>query len=209
MAFKRRSDDIHETPDVSYIRNEDVAHEHTDVPVMPVLKFVLGLLIFGVFIHIAMYLMFLYLDKREERAERRPSPLVRRGDEALPPEPRLQVAPGFGVTLPSGERVNLEQRPEPQAEYRVVSGIWNEQLNNYGWVDREAGTVRLPIERAKELYLQRQQQKTPAPSPSPAPQNRQEQQQQQAAPAGEHGPQGQQTMPSGSSSGHQNEIKHQ
>ncbi len=208
MAFKRRRDDIHETPDVSYIRNEDVAHEHTDVPVAPVLKFVFGLLVFSVFIFIAMYLMFLYLDRREQRAERRPSPLARRGEEALPPEPRLQVAPGFGVTLPSGERVNLEQRPEPQAEYRVVSGIWNEQLNNYGWVDKEAGTVRLPIERAKELYLQRQQQKNPAPSASPAPQNRQEQQQ-QSAPAGERNAQGQQTAPSQSSSGHQNDIKHQ
>ena len=30
-----------------------------------------------------------------------------------------------------------------------------ERLREYGWVDREQGLVRIPIERAKQLYLAR------------------------------------------------------
>src|ERR1044072_8279476 len=40
---KRRRDSIHETPDVSYITNPDVAHEESDVAVRPLLWFVGGL----------------------------------------------------------------------------------------------------------------------------------------------------------------------
>jgi hypothetical protein len=31
----------------------------------------------------------------------------------------------------------------------------NEVLTTYGWVDQNAGTLRIPIERAKELLIQR------------------------------------------------------
>ena len=31
----------------------------------------------------------------------------------------------------------------------------HEMLTTYGWMDRNAGIVRLPIERAKELILER------------------------------------------------------
>ncbi len=42
--------------------------------------------------------------------------------------------------------MNLEERNEIRAEQR-------EALESYGWVDREAGTVRIPIEDAKKLVL--------------------------------------------------------
>ena len=54
---------------------------------------------------------------------------------ALPPEPRLQV------TAPK----DLEQYEAAQ----------HEVLNSYGWVDRRAGVVRVPIERAMETLLHR------------------------------------------------------
>jgi len=53
----------------------------------------------------------------------------------LPPEPRLQV------TAP----MDLKQYKSAQ------DGI----LNSYGWVDRQAGVVRIPIERAMDILLQR------------------------------------------------------
>ncbi|MBA3242054.1 MAG: hypothetical protein H0T60_12575 [Acidobacteria bacterium] len=165
---KRRKDSIHETPDVSYISNPDVAHEHTDVPVSPVLKFVAGLVVFGIVTMIAMYLMFLFFQRREQAAERRPSPLARQGEERLPPEPRLQLAPGFGVTTEDGKRVSLAYDPagetsvvpQPQSEYWTVRDEWTQKLNGYGWVDEQAGTVRVPIDEAMRVYLQRQQAKS-------------------------------------------------
>jgi hypothetical protein len=41
-------------------------------------------------------------------------------------------------------------------------------LNEYGWVDRNAGTVHIPIDQAKELLLQRGLPSRPAVSEGPA-----------------------------------------
>ena len=53
----------------------------------------------------------------------------------LPPEPRLQVA-----------------APMDLKQYKAAQ---DEVLNSYGWVDQQAGVVRIPIERAMDLLLQR------------------------------------------------------
>jgi len=53
----------------------------------------------------------------------------------LPPEPRLQVT-----------------APKDLTQYKAAQ---DEILNGYGWVDRQGGIVRIPIERAMDLLLQR------------------------------------------------------
>ena len=163
---KRKRDSIHETPDVSYITNPDVAHEHTDVPVSPVLKFIGGLVVFAVVIHIAMWGAFKFFESRERAAERKASPLARSKDERLRPDPLLQLAPGFGVTRPDGTRTDLSHEaakrgevPRPESEYLKVLEDWTRELHEYGWADEKAGTVRLPIEDAMKLYVARQRER--------------------------------------------------
>jgi len=66
---KRRRDSIHETPDVSYITNPDVAHEESDVAVRPLLWFVGGLTFFTIIVCVAMLLLFSYFLAREKSQE--------------------------------------------------------------------------------------------------------------------------------------------
>src|SRR5215210_7417700 len=175
---KRRRDSIHETPDVSYITNPDVAHEESDVAVRPLLWFVGGLTLFTIVTCLAMLLMFKYFQGREESQELKPSPLARRGEERLPPEPRLQLAPGWQVTTDDGERHDLSYAadnagrvPQPWSEYLVVNEEWKREAEGYGWADQQAGTVRVPIEHAMRVYLERRQAGRPAGAPpqQPAP----------------------------------------
>jgi hypothetical protein len=42
-----------------------------------------------------------------------------------------------------------------------------QQLNSYGWVDRSAGIIRIPIDRAIELTAQRGLPARPAPTATP------------------------------------------
>lgn len=85
-------------------------------------------------------------DKLNER------PMQMSARENLPPEPRLQAAPGFGVEGEQG-RVNLELAA-PQSEYRELERQWTE-LWNEGQKDPKTGTVvTLPMEEAKEKFLQ-------------------------------------------------------
>lgn len=63
------------------------------------------------------------------------NPLAASYGRSEPPAPRLQVDPALDI---------FEHR---KAEQQVLS--------SYGWVDRKAGVVRIPIERAMSLLVER------------------------------------------------------
>jgi hypothetical protein len=112
-------------------------------------------------------LMFTYFLRREQSQELEASPLARQGEERLPPEPRLQLAPGWNVTSDDGQKHELDYMakrnyvPQPGSEYLIVRDEWRHELDGYGWADQQAGTVRVPVEKAIGIYLQRQQAKQP------------------------------------------------
>jgi hypothetical protein len=187
---------------VSYITNPDVAHEESDVAVRPLLWFVGGLTFFTIIVCLSMYLMFEFFRGREESQELAPSPLARQGAERLPPEPRLQLAPGWEVEA-GGQRRNLSfsadnagHVPQPWSEWILVNEEWQHELKEYGWADEQAGTARIPVARAIDLYLERRARQQPqgAPTPAGGPQ-------QPSAPAAQ--------TPADSSSGQQPERTHQ
>ncbi|HVF91437.1 MAG TPA: hypothetical protein VNH22_15335 [Blastocatellia bacterium] len=144
----KNEDRFGELPDVSYIQNEDVQHEHTDVPVGPILKFLIFLLIAGLVIHIGMYFFFELLKEREKRATPPPGPFAEERSN-IPPEPRLNLMPGHEV--------------HPLDEWKQMKASEEGALSNYEWVDPKAGAVRIPIREAKRLVLQQGLPARPAP----------------------------------------------
>jgi hypothetical protein len=129
---------VTETPDVSHIKNIDVTHETSDVNVGGILKFVVGLTIFGMIVNVLMWGVFTFFNAQEGVKEPKPGPMAMTKEERLPPEPRLQAAPGFGVKLANGQWVKLETR-EPQAEYNVLREQWERRL--YCKSDAPPGTI--------------------------------------------------------------------
>lgn len=82
-------------------------------------------------------LSLIWLFKHFERAQN-PGSFVAApfaGTQPLPPPPRIQSVPGVDM----------------QSYYQSQQNL----LNTYGWVDKHNGIVRLPIDRAMELLLQR------------------------------------------------------
>ncbi len=142
---------VTETPDVSHIKNLDVTHEASDVSVGGILKFVVGLTIFAVVVHVLMWGMFRLLQAQEEK-EPAPGPMAMTEQERLPPAPRLQAATGFGVKQENGEWVNLELR-EPEAEYRVLRTQWDRILNE-GLKDQSGQVVGMPINQAMDKIVE-------------------------------------------------------
>lgn len=118
-----------------------------------------GVLYFGIglflLIVITFALMWALLDVFEDdaRVEKDQSlPLALNEIERLPPEPRLQGAPGFGVESPNGW-VNMELGA-PQAEYWELKKQWTE-IWEHGQKDPTTGAVAsLPIDLAKERFLE-------------------------------------------------------
>ncbi|HEX5889295.1 MAG TPA: hypothetical protein VFY61_11350 [Pyrinomonadaceae bacterium] len=133
-----------ETPDVSHIRNIEVEHETSDVSVRGVATFVAVLTVTTIVISIGMWFLFRYFDAQE--AKQRPAgPMALSQQDRLPPEPRLQAAPGFEVKLEDGQTVRLENR-EPQAEYRILKEQWEKALR--GELKDQSGNSAVPIDRA-------------------------------------------------------------
>ena len=89
---------------------------------------------------------------KADDANRNPMQLSEK--ERLPPEPRLQLAPGFQVKTADGQTINLELR-EPQAEWKVVEEQYNQLWEKGQKGNNDTYTV-LPIEQAKEKFLQQQ-----------------------------------------------------
>lgn len=134
-----------ESPDVSHIRNVEVTHEHSDISVWGVLTFMAALTVATIVISVGMWLLFNYFNAQEEK-EPKPGPMALTKQQRLPPEPRLQAAPGFALTLENGERVNLELH-KPQDEYQVLRAQWERTLQE-GSKDSSGNTVGMPIDQA-------------------------------------------------------------
>ncbi len=119
-----------------------------------------GILYFGVglflLIVVTFGLMWAFQGVLEEYAkeDKKSQNLLPLSDkEKLPPEPRLQAAPGFKVEGPNGP-VNLELKA-PQSEYWELKKQWDKAWKE-GQKDSRTGTViTMPIDKAKELVLQK------------------------------------------------------
>jgi hypothetical protein len=132
----------------------EAGHEKSDVSIGAIVKFGIGLAVAAVVIHVALWGLFELLETRESRRDTPLPPLAAAGLRRTPPEPRLEPD-----ALVSRRRMQAEER---------------EALTTYGWVDKRAGVVRLPIERAMDLLVERglppskpMAPATPTPMPMP------------------------------------------
>jgi hypothetical protein len=108
-------------------------HEERDVQLRPIIISGMSLAILAGLSLLALWLLFDYFAARRARLEVTPSPVFEA--RQLPPEPRLEVS--------------------PQRDLRQMRAAETALLHSYGWVDRQAGIVRIPIERAIELLAER------------------------------------------------------
>ncbi|MBV8892224.1 MAG: hypothetical protein JO053_07825 [Acidobacteria bacterium] len=126
-------------------------YEENDVRLKGILGFGVGLVLL---ILITFGLMWAFLNQMKAFNAPDPneaSPMAMSDKEKLPPEPRLQDAPGFGVEGPHG-RVNMEL-VAPSAEYREMKKEWAD-LWEHGQKDEKTGTVSvLPIDQAIDKVL--------------------------------------------------------
>jgi len=110
-------------------------HEESDVNIRGILIFAAGLVVVTMFIGVVVWGLFQYFNAREESTGAPSFPLAVSQERRTPPEPRLQT--------------------NPREDLRELRDAEQETLTTYGWVDRNAGVVRIPIDDAIRLTLQR------------------------------------------------------
>jgi hypothetical protein len=109
-----------------------------------------GLTILGVMFLTALVLvpMYRFLGRRE-KAEQKPAATVLKPDAAAPAFPRLVVS-----------------EPAVLAEFRAQEDAF---LAGWGWVEKDKGIARMPIEEAMKIVAERGLPTFPAPGPATAP----------------------------------------
>src|SRR5262249_2500595 len=117
----------------------EALHEPNTVSILGVVMFLVGLTASIVVVVLLLRGLLIYFDTRKAEEEPPPPPLAT--GVRLPPEPRLQGAPGSAGS--------------PAEDIRRFREQEEQMLDSYGWIDRGNGVIRIPIEQAKKLIEQR------------------------------------------------------
>ncbi len=137
--------------------NLDKPYETNVIGLRGIIYFAVGLFLLVVITFGLMWFLQNVMEEQSIVEKDVASPMMMSEQERLPPEPRLQAAPGFGVDSDRG-RVNLELKA-PQSEYRNLQEQW-ETMWRDGQKDEKTGTVvTLPIEEAKRKFLEQNAEK--------------------------------------------------
>ncbi|HXG86654.1 MAG TPA: hypothetical protein VNI84_21730 [Pyrinomonadaceae bacterium] len=132
--------------------NYDKPYETNLIGLRGVIYFAVGLVVLIVTTFGLMYFLQNVMENQAVETKDTRNPMMVGAGERLPPEPRLQAAPGFGVESENG-RVNLELSA-PQSEYRVLKSQW-EKLWAEGQRDEKTGmVVTMPIEEAVKKLIE-------------------------------------------------------
>ena len=115
--------------------SEDIHHEPSDIDFRAILAVGAGLVVAALVIYALVWLLFLYLSNREAHGVLPEFPLAASQEQRLPPEPRLQT--------------------DPREDLRVLRQSEDQILQSYGWIDKNAGVVRIPIDEAMKLTVER------------------------------------------------------
>ena len=112
----------------------ELGHEVRDTSVKAVIWLGIGVIVLVFIAFVAVTLLYnLFESQRAEQAG--PPPPLLEEAQGLPPPPLLQRNPAIDMAK----------------MHRDTDAI----LNSYGWVDKQAGVVRIPITRAMQLTLER------------------------------------------------------
>jgi hypothetical protein len=110
-------------------------HETKDASVRGILFTGLGLLIAAAIALSIVYGIFQYLSTQPVTTAP-PNPMAETSVQQFPPEPRIEE--------------------HPAVEIQQLHAKEDSLLSTYGWTDKTAGVVRIPIDRAIDLELQRE-----------------------------------------------------
>ncbi len=113
--------------------NGSTGHEHREASIQLVVVSAAALVVVVVFVMVLVWGIFNVLKKNQEAEQVSVSPLA--PTFQAPPYPRIE--------------------DHPWEEIRRLHAREDNVLSTYGWQDQKAGIVRIPIDRAMDLMLQK------------------------------------------------------
>jgi hypothetical protein len=117
-----------------HIPTPETGHETQDANVRDIVLTLTFLAVGAAIVCVLVWGIFRYLADHPLSIAR-PNPLAEPQRQQFPPSPRIEEHPAI--------------------ELRELNADEDKILDTYGWTDKSAGVVRIPIDRAMDLSLQR------------------------------------------------------
>ena len=136
--------------------HDDIGFEREDLGAKPVIGFIVSLVISGVLIYYVIWGIFHFLDAYDRKHQQVRTPLIQ--VESNTRDVRTQV---------------IQRFPEPRLEENERTELngfrygEEQELNSYGWVDKNAGVAHIPIEQAMQMIAQKGLPTTPQTGVAP------------------------------------------
>src|ERR1700676_5242250 len=115
------------------LSNSSVGHEERDADIRPIVLTGLGLSLAVAVVGLFIYGIFRSLAPHPATSVR-PNPMAV-FDSQIPPAPRIEEHPAI--------------------ELQQLRAQEDQTLSTYGWIDKSKGVVRIPLDRALELQMER------------------------------------------------------
>jgi len=138
--------------------NEELNHGHAghetsfereDLSTRGVFVFMIGLAIVGLVIYFIIVGMYKFLDQYEHAQMTTASPLV---TTTTGPQSRVVTRDYMEKFKENGQPM-LES--DERGQFKDFLLKQEQQLNSYGWVDKDAGVAHIPIEHAMDLIVEK------------------------------------------------------
>ncbi len=128
--------------------NPQVSYERKDINIIQITGFGIGLLVAFMLTVVAMWAMFAFLAKREDKVNPANPPSMMAEKQQLPSGPRIQPEP-------IDDKDGLRPGPQPPEALKQMRDNETMLLDSYGWVDQAKGTVHIPIDQAIDMVAQK------------------------------------------------------
>ena len=115
------------------LQSSPVGHEGRDADIRPIVLTGIGLALTVVVVGFIVYGTFQYLAAHPATTTQ-PNPMTV-FDSQIPPAPRIEEHPAIEI-----QQLHAQE---------------DQTLSTYGWMDKSKGVVRIPLDRAMELQMQR------------------------------------------------------
>jgi hypothetical protein len=130
--------------------NPDTGYEHEDLSPQGVFYFMGGVAVLGVVIYFILIGMYRFLDNYDRTHQPAANPMA--ATTRVDPQTMnyKQILDQAQQTFPKPVLEHSEQ-----TQYMEELKKQNEVLGSYDWIDQKNGVVRIPIDRAMDLVVQR------------------------------------------------------
>ncbi|HUS20259.1 MAG TPA: hypothetical protein VMZ25_11475 [Terriglobales bacterium] len=143
-------------------------HEESDINVKAIFGFALFLLIGGIVAHVALWGMYVYLDRRAEKANEgvaTPVQLQVAAQQSAATEKKSAQGGQVGEKHAETSKEVLQrlqaQFPAPRLQdddvrdMHMLRANEDKMIGGYTWIDKNGGVVRIPVSRAMEVIAER------------------------------------------------------